>query len=352
MKRPTYTLTSLIKKVFRPGERSLPRSEINQRLMECLRSNGYEMDSEEVLAHVLSMEQSPVRVGHTDAIIELTYQPHQLYDLAYRFLRDTHMPKTVEQIVPELRRQTQFSWNQVRRMLDLERDLRFVQYQGDKRWYLAEWKVVNDRVYQFAVENGLKQLSLRTLSFFLENEVGISSKDDIFLPEADDRFQVVGDMISVQAESTDSKEDAAQSSAEPMDVQEMAEIHLEEQEDRQSQEQPEIEEQPPTVAYIQESFMAMDEVAAASPAVQEPLRIEEEPFMNTAVSQPVTDEVSQLLRHALGRLEERNKQMSMDVVGFFQQSNMQAIEVLMKEKHKNEQIALGLQQLLALAEEQ
>ncbi|WP_134686436.1 hypothetical protein [Brevibacillus migulae] len=351
MKRPTYTLTSLIKKVFRPGERSLPRSEINQRLMECLRANGYEMDSEEVLTHVLSLEHSPVCVGHTDAIIELTYQPHQLYDLAYRFLRDTHMPKTVEQIVPELRRQTQFSWNQVRRMLELERDLRFVQYQGDKRWYLAEWKVVNDRVYQYALENGLKQMSLRTLSFFLENEVGLSLKDDVFIPDADERFQVNGDIISVLADHADDVEDTRDSSTDPMDVQE-AEVHVAEQdEDRPSQEPP-MEEDPTDMAYIQESFLAMDEVAAASPAVPEPLRIEEETFMNTAGSQPVTAEVSQLLRHALGRLEERNKQMSVDVVGFFQQSNMQAIEVLMKEKHKNEQLALGLQQLLALAEEQ
>lgn len=322
MKRPTYTLTSLIKKVFRPGERSLPRSEINQRLKDCLRANGYEMDSEEVLAQVLEMEHSPVCIGHTDAIVELTYQPHQLYDLAYRFLRDTHLPKTVEQIVPELRRQTQFSWNQVRRMLELERDPRFIQYQGENRWYLAEWKVANDRVYQFILQNDLKQISLRTLSYFLEVEVGLS-KEDIFLPEIDERFHMDGDAISVNVEP--------QAAVEPPVA---------------------LKPQPAVEAQAKEVELASKEVAAASPAILEQLSFEEESFMNTVANQTVAGEVSQLLRQALGRLEERNQHMAQDVVGYFQQNNMQAIEVLMKEKHKNEQIALGLKQVLALAEDQ
>jgi hypothetical protein len=75
--------------------------------------------------------------------------------------------------------------------------------------------------------------------------------------------------------------------------------------------------------------------------------------MNTTTHSPsVLAEVTQLLRQALARLEARNQEMSQDVIAYFQKSDMQAIEQLMKEKHKNEQIALGIQQVLSAAEQQ
>ncbi|NGQ95369.1 hypothetical protein G3578_09395 [Brevibacillus sp. SYP-B805] len=328
MKRPTYTLSSLIKKVFRPGERSLPRHEIKERLQQFLTAYGYELDSETALAKILQMKQSPVRVGHTEAIIELTYQPHQLFDLAYRFLRDTHTPKKFEQIVPELRRQTQFSWNQVTRLLELERDPRFVQYQGDPRWFLAEWKVANDHVYDFMRTNGLRQISLRSLAYFLEHEVGISLREELFLPEADDRFQLEGESLMIVEEAADTPpamdgHDSLQQAHGP-------------------------EEHPP---------MPLEGRAEAAATVSPEWKtkqesIEEEIFVNTLETKSTAAEVSQLLRQALGRLEERNQQMAAEVVSFFQQSNLQAIEELMQEKHKNEQIVQGLRQLLTMTDEQ
>jgi hypothetical protein len=327
MKRPTYTLTSLIKKVFRSGERSLPRIEIIERLQECLRANGYELDGDTALTMILHAEHSPVRVGHSEAIIELTYQPHQLHDLAYRFLRDTHSPKKVEQIVPELRRQTQFSWNQVRRMLQLERDPRFVQYRGDQRWFLAEWKVANDRVYNYFRTNGITQISLRSLAYFLEHEAGLSMKEELFLPEMDDRFRLDGDTLFITEEPADALFDLI-----------------------------EIEGPTPVAESAPAPSLLPGENEAAAAGITLPLHeqlsFEEETFMHTLGTQSVTGEVSQMLRQALARLEERNQQMSLDVVTYFQQSNLQAIEELMKEKHKNEQIALGLQQVLALTDEQ
>ncbi|MFP3381590.1 hypothetical protein SB767_35320, partial [Bacillus sp. SIMBA_069] len=75
--------------------------------MEANELNAFlDLDSTALLEKVLQMDQSPVRVASSEAIVELTYQPHQLYDLAYRFLRDTGAPKKLEQIVAELRRQT------------------------------------------------------------------------------------------------------------------------------------------------------------------------------------------------------------------------------------------------------
>jgi hypothetical protein len=316
MKRPTYTLSSIIKKVFRPGERSLPRNEIISRIEESGLADRHNLESEALLAEVLRMEQSPLRVGRSDAILELTFQPHQLFDLAYRFLRETQTPKTVEQIIPELRRQTQFAWNQIVRMLQLERDPRFVQYQGDARWFLAEWELANDRIYAFCCQNGITQITARSLAHFMAVEVGLPEKEYVFVPGLDERFRLDGETLYVLAKSEEAAIGAHEEAAAATATATLS---------QKQEEQAEWYEQ---------------------------LHFEEEPLMNTVQTQPVIQEVNHLLRQALGRLEVRSQEMAQEVIAHFQQSNMQAIEVLMKEKHKNEQIALGIQQLLAACEQQ
>jgi hypothetical protein len=388
MKRPTYTHPSIIKKVFRPGERSLPRNEIIKRLEESLQAAGYNQESEALLSEILRKEQSPVRVGSSEAIIELTYQPHQLFDLAYRFLRDTHTPKTLEQIVPELRRQTQFSWNQVMRLLQLERDPRFVQYQGDKRWFLSDWKLANDQIYQYACEHGVTQISARTIFYFIELEVGLSSREYVFLPELDDRFRLEGETLhiviqpdlqpatSVQVEPEAEtaahveRESAADAEMEP---EPLATVEVEQESTNAADAEPkssasvdfepeaaiildgEANELTETAEIAEQTFPDVTEVAAAleTAELHEQLSFEEEPFMNTTNQLPsVLTEVNQLLRQALARLETRNREMSQDVIVHFQKNDMQAIEQLLKEKQKNEQIALGIQQVLSIAEQQ
>lgn len=69
--------------------------------------------------------------------------------------------------------------------------------------------------------------------------------------------------------------------------------------------------------------------------------------MNTTLTKPVLHEVDELLKQAVALLETRNHDMGQEVVNNFQQSNMQAIETLMQEKWKNEQLVQGIQQVLA-----
>lgn len=320
MKRPTYTLPSIVKKVFRSGERSLPRTEICSRMEANELTALMDLDSATLLDKVLKMEQSPVRVASSEAIVEITYQPHQVYDLAYRFLRDTQHPKKLEQIVAELRRQTQFGWNQILRMLQLERDPRFVQYQGDDRWFLAEWTLANDQVYDFCRNNGITQVAARSLVHFLEQEVGIAA-DAAFLPMLDDRFRVEGDTLYIIVRSDVTDEELA--------VEEMA-----------------AADSSVSIANIE------SETEEVVPEQKEPIFTKGETNMTNATNVRVLEEVQQLLQQAISRLEGRNQEMAQEVVTHFQQSNMQAIEVLMKEKHKHEQIVLGIQQVLATSEQQ
>lgn len=380
MKRPTYTLPSIIKKVFRPGERSLPKEEITRRVEESLLAAGHDLESEDRLEKLLRMEHSPIRIGRTEAIIELTYQPHQLFDMAYRFLRDTHTPKTVEQIVPELRRQTQFSWNQVERLLQLQRDPRFIQYEGDRRWFLSEWKLANDELYAFAQQKGIDQVSARTVHYFMEQEVGLPLRDYVFLPELDDRFLLQGDSLQILIWPKAAAPEQESAAALPTSA-ETAGFEEADTTDREAALEPNAaagtrqwNDEPDTQQWSNETLQEADsqesapssadnphehadlsarEAAAALYTVEhQPTKIEEEPFMNTTQTPSVLTEVTQLLRQAQALLDQRNQQMSQDVIGYFQQSDMQAIETLMKEKHKNEQIALDIEQVLANAERQ
>ncbi|KQL43844.1 hypothetical protein AN963_20445 [Brevibacillus choshinensis] len=331
MKRPTYTLPSIVKKVFRSGERSLPRTEVCSR-MEANELNAFlNLDSAALLDKVLVLEQSPVRVGSSDAIVELTYQPHQLFDLAYRFLRETLTPKKMDQIVAELRRQTQFGWNQIQRLLQLEKDPRFVQYQGDPRWFLAEWTLGNDQVFAFCRDNGITQVTSRSLVHFLEQEVGIAA-DAAFLPVLDDRFRIDGERlyIIVRSEEPNEEESAVMEIAVTVASETITKTEEETEED--------LTESGQNVQLLEEHH--------------ESTYTKEEKTMNTVTNEQVLQEVQELLQQAIERLESRQHEMSQEVVNHFQQSNMQAIEVLMKEKHKHEQIVLGIQQVLATSEQQ
>lgn len=330
MIRPTYTLPSIVKKVFRSGERSLPRTEICSR-MEANELNAFlKLDTPALLDKVLKMDQSPVRVGSSEAIVEITYQPHQLHDLAHRFLRDAQMPKAMEQIVAELRRLTQFGWSQIQRLLQLEKDPRFVQYQGDSRWFLAEWTLANDQVYTFCMDNGITQISSRSLVHFLEQEVRIAA-DAAFLPMLDDRFRIEGETLYIIARSDEPKEESAQ--------QQIAVTVASETITQTEEESEEI------VSEMEEAVQLLEEQP-------EPLHTKEEITMNAVQNKNVLEEVKQLLEMAISQLETRSQEMSQEVVAHFQQSNMQAIEVLMKEKHKHEQIVLGIRQVLATSDQQ
>lgn len=335
LRRPTHTAASVIKKMFRPGERSLPRNEIIERLDRYLRESFRDADAETLLANVLAQPASPIRNGRSDAILELTYVPHQVFDLAFRFLRDTHSPRSMEQIIPELRKKTSFSWNQVARLLELQRDPRFVQYEGDTRWFLAEWKLANDLVHQFAREREFQQLAARSSGHILEVYLGLNPKEYVFLPELDNRFQVEGEVIYIQ--HVEEAQGVADDAAEPAAVV------------TEGSDQPDvvITEAAAEVAatLIEETVETMESIESIE-ADEKNQPIEEEFVMNTTMNKPVMQEVDQLLKQAITLLENRNQEMGQEVVANFQQSNMQAIEELMQEKWKNEQIVQGIQQVL------
>lgn len=314
MRRPTLTTTSILKKAFRPGERSLSRNEIVERLELELQGAGIAESGETFLDRLLNTPDSLVRVGRTEAIIELVHQPNQLYDLAYRYLLNIRQPRTAEQIFREVRKQTNVSWNRISRLLKLEKDPRFVQYEQDDRWFLAEWKLANDHVYEYLVSTGAASLPLRAVSYSLEQKLDLSPKEYVFLPELDERFRVEADWVRLAQAEQD--------------------VNVHESAAREERNQAEAE---------------VAAAVAAADSSQQKHNVEADCDMNTTTTKTnVQVEVAQLLRQALQLLEQRGQEMSQEVIVRFQESDVKGIEALIQEKQRNEQVEGGIRQVLAI----
>ncbi|MBG9786341.1 MULTISPECIES: hypothetical protein [Brevibacillus] len=323
MNRPTYTIASYIKKVFRPGERSLPRTDIITRLEEQLHLMPNGKSAEETLSEAMQLTESPIKVGRTEAILELTYQPHQLFDQAYRFVRKSHSPKNLDQMMRELRQHTHFSWNQITKLLILDKDPRFIQYVGDERWYLAEWKLANDSIYEFLVSKEIDRLSIRLLFHMVENELKLSIKESMFVPELDGRFTVSGENIYVNGQDDKG-------------------IAVQEMETAQAQ-------VATTDTVIEIEQRALDQTEPQGKNLE---AVQEEKIMITTQTKNVLAEVEQLLNKAVSLLDQRNAEMSQEVISHFQESNMDAIEILMKEKHKNEQVVTDIKTIVTTLDQE
>lgn len=357
MRRPTYTKSSLVKRMFRPGERSLPRTELLQRLKEALCANEGQT-AESILDDVLQLPDAPVQIGRSEAIVELSYKPHQLHDLAYRYVRDSHTPKPLESIMRELRRRTPFAWNVIARVLTLEKDPRFVQFEQDDRWYLAEWKVANDAFYEFAKRERIHLVNLRNLYYTLEREVGLSGKEYVFLPEKDDRFRVEGDHLHVLWNEDLPEEPSAPDVDGPLAKEQLQQVDGEgsmTNEDWKREEQMdlaefvEVETREPKPEAIPQEPEGWQEPAATSETTDEKqvqMTLEEDCNMNTLAKSAVHQDVKQLLDQAVALLENRNREMAQEVVSHFQEGNLEAIQTLMVEKQNNEQTVDELRQVL------
>lgn len=321
MKRPTYTIASYIKKVFRPGERSLPRTDIIARLEEQLSLMPNGKSAEATLSEAMQLTDSPIKVGRTEAILELSYQPHQLFDQAYRFVRKSHSPKNLDQMMRELRQHTHFSWNQITKLLTLDKDPRFIQYDGDDRWYLAEWKLANDSIYEFLVSKAIDRLSIRLLFHMVENELKLSTKESIFAPELDGRFTVNGENIYVNGQD------------------DMA-IAIQEVETAEAQ------------VATTDTLVEKPALEQTEPQGKNLELVQEEKIMITTQTKNVLTEVEQLLSKAASLLDQRNEEMSQEVISHFQESNMDAIEILMKEKHKNEQVVTDIKTIVTTLDQE
>lgn len=286
-----FTPISLLKKVFRQGERSLSRQEISHRLQNIGSS-----EAEEIIEAALSGEKSPFREGNSKAIIEFHQETLGLSTHAFRVLNEWGMPVTEEQLLRKLRGINLVSWGFPFERLGLQADHRFLQL-IDHRWLLNEWELVNDEVYNYLVQHETTELPIMDIPFLIQMKLGLTKKKCLFLPEFDERFQLDETRLYILS----------------------------------SQEKPENED----LQLNTENTSLMEVAVAMSQEV-----VADKPKTS------VVDEVIHDLMGALIKLEQRSNVMKDEVVGHFSSNNLEAIRELMTEKEKSEKVLIKLKEIV------
>lgn len=286
-----FTPVSLLKKVFRPGERSLARQEISHRLQKV-----YLGEPGEVIGEALSCQGSPFREGTSKAIIAFHQESSSLSPHAFRALSESGMPVTEEQLLRKLRGANLISWSFPFERLGLQNDHRFVQL-SDQRWLLNEWELVNNEVYNYLVQHETTEIPLIDIPLLMEMKLGLPKKKSIFLPEFDERFHLGESKLYILSSQETKKTEELQVKTENTSFMEVA------------------------VAMTQETVIDKTKIT-------------------------VVDEVIHDLMGSLIKLEQRSNEMKEEVVGHFSSNNLDAIRNLMNEKEKNEKVLLKLKEIV------
>lgn len=297
MAKHIYTPISLVKKVFKLGERSLSRDEISQRLSSAADLEGEW--PEQTIQSALDQPSTPFREGNSRAIIEYVQETQALSQNVWRIFQEAGGPLTEEQILRKLRSFNLISWSFNFERLGLQGDHRFSQL-SDLRWVLSEWEIANDEIFAFVQSKETKEILNKDIPYVMQMRMGMTKKKCIFLPELDDRFEIAGDRITLRVDIQPVSEESANES-----------VVLD--------------------SLLDDHHTSYMEVAAAMN--QETLELVQETGEKTVVDQVVED-----LMGALIKLEKRSTEMKEEVLSHFTANNLDAIKSLLAEKEKNEKV--------------
>ncbi|MED0670227.1 hypothetical protein [Aneurinibacillus aneurinilyticus] len=315
MSELVYTPSSMLKKVFRTGERSLSRQELENRLQNTYGTSLQRMNQSpaQVIDEALAEEISSFHVGASHAVIEMEAPFRDLIaEELVRYFLESKGPLTAEQCLKKLRRQNIISYSYAENKLPLYKDSRFVQFTGSDLWYLARWEVANDRVYRFLANKQIKQLPLTQLLLMMEHELNLSRRDYVFVPEGDSRLRVIEGLVLVDDEAKNSgdKEEKV-----PLQTEEVQATAL----DQES-------------TAITENIQREEEVAVTMANDMKTVSVFEDVLVN---AQDSTE-----------KLEQRIKEMEEEVLEHFKGNNMSAISTLVAEKEKCEAIVVALEKVV------
>ncbi|MED0737995.1 hypothetical protein [Aneurinibacillus thermoaerophilus] len=314
MSELVYTASSMLKKVFRNGERSLSRQELESRLQNTygisLQRTG--QSPGEVIEEALAEEASPFHVGSSHAVVEMDapFRDHIAEELVRYFLENKG-PLTAEQCLKKLRWHNIISYSYAENKLPLYKDPRFVRFIGSDLWYLARWEIANDHIYRFLVNKQVKQLPLAQLLLMMEHELNLSRREYVFVPEGDPRFHIVEGLVIVSYE----RESEPQPEAEEVQVNVL-----------QEQEQEDV--------IVNENIQREEEVAVT--------------MANELKTASVFEDVLVNAQDSTEKLELRIKEMEEEVLEHFKSNNMSAISQLVAEKEKCEAIVAALEKVIEI----
>ncbi|WP_027416459.1 hypothetical protein [Aneurinibacillus terranovensis] len=295
-----YTPSSMLKKVFREGERSLSRQELQNRLQNTHETSliTLQLSAEQVIEQAVADELSPFHIGGSHAVIEIdgVYRDH-IADELVRYFLETKAPLTREQCLKKLRRNNLVSYSYDGNKLPLFHDARFVQFNGSDLWYLSRWNVANDEIYSYLTDRGIKQLPIAQLHMIVEHELGLSRREFVFVPEGDPRFRVIDGLVIVSYTDEINHDENKEKSA----------VQINQHE---------------------------EEVAVT--------------MANDVKTASIWEDILCNAQDSIEKVEQRIKEMEEEVLDHFKQNNMAAISQLVAEKEKNESIVKALEKVMEL----
>jgi hypothetical protein len=301
-----YTPASMLKKVFREGERSLSKQELQNRLQNTY-GTGLEainMTAEDVIDRAVEDEASPFHLGSSHAVIEMERIPRDhIAEEMVRYFLENKAPLTEEQCLKKLRRVNLISYSFPASKLPLYKDPRFVQLDGSDLWYLARWSPANDELYDFIVERQLKQFPLAQLYMIMEHELGLSRREFVFVPEGDKRFRVIEGLVIISYTEDEVQTIGTRSV---------------------------LAEEKPIL-----SINSNEEEVAVTMA-------------NDVKTASVFEDTLRNAQDSVEKLENRIKEMEEEVLNQFKVNNLPAISQLVGEKEKCESIVKALQHVMGL----
>lgn len=305
MKELVLTASSMLKKVFRTGERSLSREELSDRLHNTFENEYVDgLNPQSVIEEALTDVLSPFQEGVSHAVIEMNFPTSDpLADEIHRYLLENRGPITAEQALRRLRRKGLVSYSFTVDKLPLYKNLRFIRFKGSDLWYLSSWKPANDQIFEFLVDMNMKQLPLNQLFLMMDTEMQLPRKEYVFVLEGDSRFKVIdGNFVIVSYDSVE------------------------------------------TTKLVN---TLMDKQEKITEEVATTMLMETQAQTQTK-TQDVFENVLEDINSSTEKLEQRIQEMEEEVLGFFKENNMTAITQLVNEKEKCETITRKLEEVMEL----
>jgi len=191
--QPVYTLQSFLKRFLIGQDKQLTVNELTHLLQKFEHeiNDTYSMSVDELIANTIYRSDSPFAIDTTE-IISLEVFPRKINDIAYEFLLQTGKPQSLERIIKHVTKKTKVQQEQILRQLYLEKDIRFVQIEGNARWILTEWEICNDQLYQILLERNISDTNITHIYQLISTQ--IQRKDEprrVWMPEQDTRFTVL-----------------------------------------------------------------------------------------------------------------------------------------------------------------
>ncbi|HBI04833.1 MAG TPA: hypothetical protein DDY49_12485, partial [Paenibacillaceae bacterium] len=250
---------------------------------------------------------SPFQEGGSHAVIEMnspTSDP--LADELHRYLLENKGPITAEQALKRLRRKGLVSYSFTVDKLPLYKNPRFIRFKGSDLWYLSSWKPANDQIFEYLVDNNMKQFPLNQLFIMMETDMGLPRKEHVFVLEGDSRFKVIDDNFVIV-------------SYDSVDTAKLVNTFMDKQEKEEK--------------IIEEVAMTMSMETQTSTQTR---------------TQDVFESVLEDINSATEKLEQRIQEMEEEVLTYFKDNNMSAITQLVNEKEKSETITRKLEEVMEL----